>query len=51
MRTSAFLYPWDVNGDPEAASRTAALGVRQVTLASAYHPPARRRPATPGTGS
>ncbi|MET7983287.1 MULTISPECIES: hypothetical protein [unclassified Streptomyces] len=37
MRTSAFLYPWDVNGDPGAAARTAALGVRQVTLASAYH--------------
>ncbi|WP_406366818.1 hypothetical protein [Streptomyces sp. NBC_00645] len=44
MRTSAFLYPWDVNGDPEAASRTAALGVRQVTLASAYHS---TRAATP----
>ncbi|PBC64591.1 hypothetical protein BKI49_07745 [Streptomyces sp. Tue6028] len=37
MKTSAFLYPWDVNGDPEAAARTAGLGVRQVTLASAYH--------------
>jgi hypothetical protein len=37
VRASAFLYPWDVTGDPEAAGRTAALGVRQVTLASAYH--------------
>ncbi|MFD4414059.1 hypothetical protein [Streptomyces sp. NPDC058476] len=37
MKTSAFLYPWDVNGDPEAAARIAGLGVRQVTLASAYH--------------
>ncbi|MFF4955987.1 hypothetical protein [Streptomyces sp. NPDC001222] len=37
MRASAFLYPWDVVGDPEAAGRVAALGVRQVTLASAYH--------------
>lgn len=37
MKTSAFLYPWDVNGDPEAASRIAGLGIRQVTLASAYH--------------
>ncbi|MDT0469056.1 hypothetical protein [Streptomyces gibsoniae] len=37
MRTSAFLYPWDVVGDPEAAGRVAALGVRQATLASAYH--------------
>ncbi len=37
MKTSAFVYPWDVNGDPEAAGRIAALGVRQATLASAYH--------------
>ncbi|SEP03589.1 hypothetical protein [Actinacidiphila rubida] len=37
MKTSAFLYPWDVVGDPGAAARTAGLGVRQVTLAAAYH--------------
>lgn len=37
MRASAFVYPWDVNGDPEAAQRIAGLGVRQVTLAAAYH--------------
>ncbi|MEU9733547.1 hypothetical protein [Streptomyces sp. NPDC048002] len=37
MTVSAFVYPWDVNGDPEAPARIAALGVRQVTLASAYH--------------
>lgn len=37
MKASTFVYPWDVNGDPEAASRIAALGVRQATLASAYH--------------
>ncbi|QCD55168.1 hypothetical protein [Streptomyces hawaiiensis] len=37
MKASAFVYPWDVNGDPEAAARIAALGVRQVTLAAAYH--------------
>ncbi|MGP3950542.1 hypothetical protein [Streptomyces sp. 7N604] len=37
MRASAFLYPWDVVGDPHAARRIARLGVRQVTLASAYH--------------
>ncbi|MGV9244183.1 hypothetical protein [Streptomyces sp. NPDC003710] len=37
MRSSAFLYPWDIAGDPEAADRVAALGVRQATLASAYH--------------
>ncbi|MFM9367162.1 hypothetical protein [Streptomyces sp. Da 82-17] len=37
MKASAFLYPWDVNGDPDAPARLADLGVRQVTLASAYH--------------
>ncbi|WP_314172895.1 hypothetical protein [Streptomyces winkii] len=37
MRAGAFLYPWDVVGDPAAPERLAALGVRQVTLASAYH--------------
>ncbi|MFE7620272.1 hypothetical protein [Streptomyces sp. NPDC057496] len=37
MRTSVFLYPWDVVGDPDAAARIADLGVRQVTLAAAYH--------------
>ncbi|MEU1272269.1 hypothetical protein [Streptomyces sp. NPDC005799] len=37
MKASTFVYPWDVNGDPEAAGRIAALGVEQVTLAAAYH--------------
>ncbi|MFD7505656.1 hypothetical protein [Streptomyces sp. NPDC059850] len=37
MKASAFVYPWDVVGDPDAAARIADLGVRQVTLASAYH--------------
>ncbi|WP_409472832.1 hypothetical protein [Streptomyces sp. HC307] len=37
MKTSAFVYPWDVNGDPEAPARIAALGMEQVTLAAAYH--------------
>ncbi|MEV6794784.1 hypothetical protein AB0M87_22970 [Streptomyces sp. NPDC051320] len=37
MKTAAFVYPWDVVGDPDAASRIADLGVQQVTLASAYH--------------
>ncbi|MEU6349446.1 hypothetical protein ABZ896_08985 [Streptomyces sp. NPDC047072] len=37
MKASTFVYPWDVNGDPEAADRIAALGVRQATLAAAYH--------------
>ncbi|QIJ61985.1 hypothetical protein [Streptomyces sp. JB150] len=37
MKASAFVYPWDVNGDPAAPARLADLGIRQVTLASAYH--------------
>ncbi|WP_030815412.1 hypothetical protein [Streptomyces sp. NRRL F-2799] len=37
MRASAFVYPWDVDGDPEAPARIASLGVSQVTLAAAYH--------------
>lgn len=37
MKASTFVYPWDVNGDPGAGERIAGLGVRQVTLASAYH--------------
>ncbi|MGX5208939.1 hypothetical protein ACWKT3_09605 [Streptomyces violaceus] len=37
MKASAFVYPWDVNGDPEAPARIVALGVEQVTLAAAYH--------------
>ena len=37
MRAGAFVYPWDVVGDPDAPRRIADLGVQQVTLASAYH--------------
>ncbi|MEU6280649.1 hypothetical protein [Streptomyces sp. NPDC047028] len=37
MKASAFVYPWDVVGDPAAPERLAALGIEQVTLASAYH--------------
>ncbi|MFF4395551.1 hypothetical protein [Streptomyces sp. NPDC001480] len=37
MKASAFVYPWDVNGDPRAPERIAGLGVEQVTLAAAYH--------------
>lgn len=33
----AYLYPWDVVGDPSAAERIAALGVDAVALAAAYH--------------
>ncbi|MFJ7766963.1 hypothetical protein ACIQ1J_00645 [Streptomyces sp. NPDC097107] len=37
MRASAFVYPWDVNGDPAAPDLIAGTGVEQVTLAAAYH--------------
>lgn len=37
MRTGAFLYPWDVTGDPAAPGRLAALGLDRITLAAAYH--------------
>ncbi|MFJ5258865.1 hypothetical protein ACIQAC_00110 [Streptomyces sp. NPDC088387] len=37
MTASAFVYPWDVNGDPGAAPAIAGLGVHRATLASAYH--------------
>jgi hypothetical protein len=37
VKASAFVYPWDVNGDPGAPARIAGLGVEQVTLAAAYH--------------
>jgi len=37
MRAAAFVYPWDVVGDPDAPRRLRDLGVQQVTLASAYH--------------
>ncbi|MFF8602822.1 hypothetical protein ACF065_28530 [Streptomyces sp. NPDC015232] len=37
MRAGAFLYPWDVVGDPAAPGRLAALGLDRITLAAAYH--------------
>ncbi|MFI6498548.1 hypothetical protein [Nonomuraea typhae] len=40
----AYLYPWDVVGDPAAPERIAALGVDAVALAAAYHS---TRAATP----
>ncbi|MEU6869121.1 hypothetical protein [Streptomyces sp. NPDC046751] len=48
MKTSAFLYPWDVIGDPDAAARIADLGVQQVTLAAAYHSTRALTPRHPG---
>ncbi|MFC9327299.1 hypothetical protein [Kitasatospora sp. NPDC057015] len=49
MRSSAFLYPWDVVGDPGAPRRLAALGVRQATLAAAYHSTRALTPRHPDT--
>ncbi|MFG2645384.1 hypothetical protein ACGFYP_30945 [Streptomyces sp. NPDC048370] len=37
MRAGAFVYPWDVVGDPAAPGLLADLGLASVTLASAYH--------------
>lgn len=37
MRAGAFVYPWDVDGDPAAPELLAGLGLAQVTLAAAYH--------------
>jgi hypothetical protein len=48
LKASAFLYPWDVVGDPEAARRLADLGVTQATLASAYHSTRTVTPRHPG---
>ncbi|MFD4373193.1 hypothetical protein [Streptomyces sp. NPDC058486] len=36
-RTGAFVYPWDIDGDPAAPALLAGLGFQQVTLAAAYH--------------
>ncbi|SDJ37994.1 hypothetical protein SAMN05421874_101621 [Nonomuraea maritima] len=40
----AYLYPWDVVGDPSAPGRLADLGVQAVALAVSYHS---TRAATP----
>ncbi|WP_214322246.1 hypothetical protein [Nonomuraea sediminis] len=40
----AYVYPWDVAGDPAAADRIASLGVEAVALAASYHS---TRAATP----
>jgi hypothetical protein len=45
---AAYLYPWDVDGDPAAADRIAALGVTEVSLAAAYHAVRALTPRHPG---
>jgi hypothetical protein len=37
MDAAAYVYPWDVAGDPAAAELTASLGLDHVTLAAVYH--------------
>lgn len=37
VSVTAYLYPWDVIGDPDAVSRLQQLGVRRVALAAIYH--------------
>lgn len=37
VSSGAYVYPWDVVGDPAAASRIAGLGVTDAVLAAAYH--------------
>ena len=36
-RVCAYLYPWDVLGDPGLIGRLEAAGIRHVALAAAYH--------------
>jgi hypothetical protein len=48
VRTGAYLYPWDVDGDPAAADRLAGLGLTGVTLAAAYHAVRAVTPHHPG---
>jgi hypothetical protein len=37
LPTQAYLYPWDIAGDPAAAAGVAALGVSGAVLAAVYH--------------
>ncbi len=48
MPVSAYLYPWDVDGDPAAPDRIAGLGVTEVSLAAAYHAVRAVTPFHPG---
>ena len=48
MRAGAYLYPWDVDGDPAAADRVAGLGLAGVSLAAAYHAVRAATPFHPG---
>ena len=36
-QVSAYLYPWDLAGDPFVVSRLVSAGLRHVSVAAAYH--------------
>jgi hypothetical protein len=48
MRTAAYLYPWDVVGDPAAPDLLAGLGLDHVVLAAVYHGTRALTPRHPG---
>jgi hypothetical protein len=48
METAAYLYSWDVVGDPAAADLVAGLGLSHVTLAAVYHGTRALTPRHPG---
>jgi hypothetical protein len=37
LQTAAYLYPWDIVGDPAAADTVAGLGLSHVAVAAVYH--------------
>jgi len=48
MEVAAYLYPWDVVGDPAAAGLVAGLGLDHVALAAVYHGVRALTPRHPG---
>ncbi|WP_457946976.1 hypothetical protein ACTAQI_15310 [Pseudarthrobacter sp. alpha12b] len=47
-QVTGYLYPWDVLGDPAAASWVKDTGVHRVALAAAYHSVRAATPRHPG---
>ncbi|NUP48441.1 MAG: hypothetical protein HOW97_14200 [Catenulispora sp.] len=48
MNAAAYVYPWDVVGDPGAPERTAALGLDHAVVAAFYHATRAVTPRHPG---
>lgn len=48
LDSAAYVYPWDVLGDPAAPELLAGLGVGHVTLAAVYHATRVLTPRHPG---